>query len=313
MISIAIPTYNRGHLIGQTLAGIDAILPLSVPIVIRDNGSTDQTRTVIELFSSRTSRIVIYSNNEENIGIDQNIFRVINDCTTRYVWLMGDDDLPEPNAWEEISTIFEKHSDLAVIILNYRVWDSKLEKAVSAGVIEGEKREYFESGIELLPKVGELLCFLSILIIDREKFINAMSAVGYFPKNTAVDFVSPIIKILKKYPALLSTFPTIRFRSGDEDRGFNRILVIWEYITILEKLLRENKFKKLIKSSKLLMLKRYVIPQLRLRRNRGDLTMILRITIFKTLAAKFWGYKIFWTKGVPQLLIPKKISFSKRS
>lgn len=305
MLSLAIPTFNRGHLIGQTLAGFDSVLPLSVPIVLRDNGSTDNTQTVVENFQKKTKRKILYYKNETNLGVDQNIFLVIKDCSTRYVWLMGDDDLPEENAWEVISENLEKYADCALLILNYRVWDNKLEHALTGAIIENQNDEYFKNGIELLPNLGELLCFLSILVVERKNFLEALALDCYKPENTAVDFVAPLINILKNFPAVLSSEAIVRFRSGDEDRGFNRIKVIWEYVTLLEKLLYERCNVNILIKTKYIILNRYVIPHLRLRRYRSELTWERRFQILRVLTPKFWDYRLFWTRGIPQLIIPQ--------
>ncbi|HLF46080.1 MAG TPA: glycosyltransferase family 2 protein, partial [Chitinophagaceae bacterium] len=75
--SVIIPTYNRAHLIKET---IDSVLRQTHPhfeIIIVDDGSTDDTKQVIENHFGKDARVIyFYKQNEErgaarNFGLKQ--------------------------------------------------------------------------------------------------------------------------------------------------------------------------------------------------------------------------------------------------
>jgi glycosyltransferase involved in cell wall biosynthesis len=57
LVSIIIPTYNRAHLIGETLDSILAQTYINWECIIVDDGSTDNSFEVIELFCKKDNRI----------------------------------------------------------------------------------------------------------------------------------------------------------------------------------------------------------------------------------------------------------------
>lgn len=67
MLSIIIPTYNRAHLISETLESIQAQTYQDWECLVVDDFSTDDTKELIKQFSLKDNRIK-YLNNERNKG-----------------------------------------------------------------------------------------------------------------------------------------------------------------------------------------------------------------------------------------------------
>jgi len=57
LVSIIIPTYNRAHLIGETLESVQAQTYRNWECIVVDDGSTDATDELIELYCEKDSRI----------------------------------------------------------------------------------------------------------------------------------------------------------------------------------------------------------------------------------------------------------------
>jgi len=55
MVSIVIPTYNRGDLIAETIQSILDQTFRDLEIIVIDDGSTDNTREVVEKFGDRVA------------------------------------------------------------------------------------------------------------------------------------------------------------------------------------------------------------------------------------------------------------------
>jgi glycosyltransferase involved in cell wall biosynthesis len=97
LLSIAIPTRNRSHLLRDLLKSIaaelasSALTPQDVRIYIFDNASTDDTRAVAQEILGGFEHFIYYCN-ETNIGGDGNILRCAERAPGQYKWLIGDDE-----------------------------------------------------------------------------------------------------------------------------------------------------------------------------------------------------------------------------
>ena len=93
LLSICIPTYNRESRLEKT---IDNIISQAlefrdkVEICISDNASTDGTKKVITKFKEKYPDLVKYNVNEENLGYDRNLLKVVLMAKGRFAWTFGD-------------------------------------------------------------------------------------------------------------------------------------------------------------------------------------------------------------------------------
>lgn len=104
LLSICIPTYNRCRYLPETLDSILAQSTPEVEIVISDNASTDETRSVLTEYAAKHSNI-LYSCASTNQGPDANFIRVVSLAKGTYCWLLSDDDTVKPGA---IATLLQE-------------------------------------------------------------------------------------------------------------------------------------------------------------------------------------------------------------
>jgi len=99
LISIIIPTYNRAHLIGETLDSIIAQTYQNWECIVVDDGSDDDTEEVMKSYIQNDNRIYYYHRPEEhlpggngarNFGFEKS--------TGEYIQWFDSDDLMEPNS-----------------------------------------------------------------------------------------------------------------------------------------------------------------------------------------------------------------------
>lgn len=105
VLTIAIPTYNRPDELARTLS---VILPQlknddRVYLLIIDNHSKKSASAVLESLSMEVpeGQIQVLRNNI-NIGGNANIMRCFEMCETEWIWVLGDDDAPSPDALKVI-------------------------------------------------------------------------------------------------------------------------------------------------------------------------------------------------------------------
>ena len=96
LLTILVPTYNR---VARAKALVSNLLPLvngrggEIEIVLSDNKSEDDTQVEMSRFSSPFLRIVTQP---IHLGtVEEHIFACVELCRGRYVWFLGDDDIPQ--------------------------------------------------------------------------------------------------------------------------------------------------------------------------------------------------------------------------
>lgn len=114
LLSIAIPTYNRGPALGRTLACILPQLSAEVECVILDNASSDSTPdiTAEALANSPFVRVIRHP---INIGGNANILRCVEVAQGPWLWILPDDDAPYPDAVQRILTVVQQQPDAVYV------------------------------------------------------------------------------------------------------------------------------------------------------------------------------------------------------
>ena len=102
-VSIVIPTYNRWHLLQETLKNTLTHNHANIQVVVLDNDSNQDgvssVKEVIDDFGRGCCKIV---KNMANLGGDGNILRCFEMCDTPYVLVLGDDDFLTPDYLAQI-------------------------------------------------------------------------------------------------------------------------------------------------------------------------------------------------------------------
>ncbi len=115
-LTVCIPTFNRAEFLHDCLeAFVPLVEPHGIPICVSDNGSTDNTLAMLEDFRRTRYPLLSYQAATENRGIDQNMVDVVNMACTKYAWLFGDDDLPEPHAIEKVLACLRREPTLLIV------------------------------------------------------------------------------------------------------------------------------------------------------------------------------------------------------
>lgn len=94
ILTIAIPTYNRGFFLEQSLECITSQikgLEDEIELLVSDNCSSDNTQQVVKKFIDAGAPIV-YNRNNVNLGMDGNFVYCFKNAKAKYVWILGDDD-----------------------------------------------------------------------------------------------------------------------------------------------------------------------------------------------------------------------------
>ncbi|MDD5216872.1 MAG: glycosyltransferase family 2 protein [Candidatus Omnitrophica bacterium] len=110
LISICIPTYNRAAYLKRCLESVIGYQGDDIEIVIRNNHSPDNTAEVVRKFNDK--RIKYYENESKN-NMGANFIDVIKDATSKYVYILTDDDYLLPGAIDDLKRFINDHIPIA--------------------------------------------------------------------------------------------------------------------------------------------------------------------------------------------------------
>lgn len=128
--SIIVPTYNRGHLLRQTLESALKLDYSNYEIIVVDDGSTDNTEEVMQTFVNEKVHYFKKKNEERaaarNFGISK--------AHGEYVCFLDSDDFLYPHHLKTAQEYIEQHQQPEVFHLNYDFVDEH-KKVIREGQI----------------------------------------------------------------------------------------------------------------------------------------------------------------------------------
>ena len=111
-VSVIVPTYNRAHLVTET---IDSILGQTFgdfELIVVDNYSTDNTENVIKSYTDERIRYFKHKNNGI-IAVNRNYG--MKKAQGEYIAFCDDDDLYYPEKLQKCLEIFRQHEDAVLV------------------------------------------------------------------------------------------------------------------------------------------------------------------------------------------------------
>lgn len=140
MLTIAIPTYNRNNEVVETISTVLPQLSDLCRLLVIDNHSdvsVAESLAVKGVVIEDTPGVRMISNGI-NVGSQANLLRCIELCDTEWLWILGDDDIPRPDAVKLILNDLPVHSvrtDLT--FLNYcSPFHTRDKEVMSTGISE---------------------------------------------------------------------------------------------------------------------------------------------------------------------------------
>lgn len=110
LLNIIIPTFNRNEILNETVSALLPQLNSQCRVIIGDNHcEVPVSKTLEPLLKQFPDCSVEIRRNHTNIGMAPNILRYIEEFRTGWVWILGDDDPPLPNAVQTILRYVEEY------------------------------------------------------------------------------------------------------------------------------------------------------------------------------------------------------------
>ena len=115
-------TYNGAEFLPAQLESIAAQSRRPDEIVVCDDGSTDDTVSVIK----RSPLPITLHTNEKNLGTGKNFEKAINLCTGDVIALSDQDDVWREDKLQKIETAFEQNLSVGLVFSDAEIVDEKL-------------------------------------------------------------------------------------------------------------------------------------------------------------------------------------------
>jgi glycosyltransferase involved in cell wall biosynthesis len=150
VVTVGIPTFNRASLLRETLESVMAQTFTDFVVIVSDNASTDETRTVVRSFDDPR---LVYAPLDQNIGMIPNFNRLMNLTKTDFLLLLPDDDLLHPEYLESVVSVAVSHPRVGVVHTGFDVIDAKshvLER--SRSLLKTRQQLTLETGNEYLKR-----------------------------------------------------------------------------------------------------------------------------------------------------------------
>ncbi len=121
-LSICIPTYNRADILRATLEHLASLESLRLEVVVSDNASPDHTADVVTAFGDRFVRLR-YLRHARNAGAAMNCDVAQRLATSKYVYLLCDDDRVIPDGLAAAVRTLTLNPDVVAVYGGYEEWD----------------------------------------------------------------------------------------------------------------------------------------------------------------------------------------------
>ncbi len=190
LVSVIIPTYNRAHLLPRAITSVLSQTLKDFELIIVDDGSTDNTREVVESFQKKDKRIrYIWQENSGGPAKPKNMG--IKNSRGKYIGFLDDDDEWLPEKLKKQLKVFEQSKNLGIVGCSAFYVDSNTKKTRINKIKRREDKNY---SIDFLK--GTFLGSSSSIVIPMYIFNN----IGLYDESFSVaDDWDLYLRIIQKY------------------------------------------------------------------------------------------------------------------
>lgn len=189
MLTIAIPTFNRNHLLKDCVARLLPQLK-GHRILIVDNASDVPVEdTLVSWLHEIQGPNVHIVRNAANVGAGANILRCVELCDSRWLYCLGDDDLVADDCIEVIERTLKSHEDALYV-------------SFSRCAMHRDRAFRSESLEEFIARLDDwsTFLFMSASVVNAERMRKELRW-GHMYAYSWAPLQSVLLKILNQGPA----------------------------------------------------------------------------------------------------------------
>ena len=128
LVSIIIPTYNRAHLIGETIDSVIAQTYTNWECIIVDDGSTDETSMLVNEYVNDDNRFQFFTLNHKGVSYARNY--ALSKISGDYIQFVDSDDLIHENKLKNALDNIEVNDGdkYDIVISNFMMFRESVDK-----------------------------------------------------------------------------------------------------------------------------------------------------------------------------------------
>jgi glycosyltransferase involved in cell wall biosynthesis len=231
-VSVIVATYNRAKLLCET---IDSILQQrfqDYELIIVDDGSTDNTRAVLEGFGTRIRYFY-----QKNSGPSAARNAGVRHALGRWIAIQDSDDLCAPNHLECLYRYATGHPHAGMVFANGS-YLSGSEHDRETIIRPGKSRKLAADGVKLTDLCDKSIVRLQAALISKA----AYEAVGGHDERLRICMdLDLAFRLFMNYPVAYLDEVVFFYRKHEGNSSRNEELRLTENIRVIEKLLAQNK------------------------------------------------------------------------
>ena len=208
LVTVYVTNFNYANYIEQSIESVLAQTYKNFELIIIDDGSTDNSREIINCYIEKTNIRVIF---QENKGLIASNNIAVRAAQGKYIMRLDADDYLDDNALLVLVNAIEKSDDIALIFPDYYYVDAD-------GQVTGQERRHdFQAQVTLLDQPAHGACTL----IRRNCLLEVG---GYSPEFTCQDGWDLWLKLTESYSVGNVNLPLFYYRrhetnlTNDTDR-----------------------------------------------------------------------------------------------
>jgi len=233
-VSVVVPTYNRAHTLGGSLASLFAQEGVDLEVIVVDDGSTDATAALLADIGDPRLRVIAGA----HVGIAAARNRGIAAARAPYVAFHDSDDLALPGRLAVPVTYLRQHPDVHLVIQNGRMLAAEGE----GGTEDAWIRPSVACTLAAAPiralevfrwNLGQLqgMCFTR----------RSLEVVGPLdPTFEILDDLDLVLRVTARFPAVFLDVPAFAYHRHEGGVARDRQKVREESIRLGDKLVRDH-------------------------------------------------------------------------
>lgn len=315
VISICIPTYNRGKLLGETMKNICEeyeSLPQyyknKVELCISDNASVDNTSDLVKSFAKKSSIDIKFNVNPQNIGLDRNFLKAVDLASGQYIWFLGSDDKIRIGGLRFVMEFLIINKEIDILVMNsLEMGGNNNVPTLLIAEQLNERILYYKGHFESALNVIEFLGYMSILCF-RKTLWNGIDKYEQFV-GTQYIHVFKLLSMIRDGAKVANILePRIILYRANNDSVLKEHGLMKRMVFTLESfyIIPSAVFGRNTKEHKKLSLRiiKHDFPSLYLAISSIRMNIRDRGTLIKNFLKYYWRYPILYLKILPPLLMP---------
>ncbi|MDA3883769.1 MAG: glycosyltransferase [Bacteroidales bacterium] len=227
LITVYITNYNYGQYIREAITGLLNQTFQNFEVIIIDDGSTDNSKEIIEEYASHEKIQIIYQQNK-GLNVTNNV--AIKASKGKYIMRLDADDFLTPDALEVMSTKLESDENLGLVFPDYYMVDKE------GNILNIEQRHSFNDEVSLFDQPAHGACTMI-----RTDFLKNLG--GYDEQYTCQDGYELWIKFVTKYKVANVNKPLFYYRQHGKNLTSNE-----DKILRTRQLIKDNYIQKHIQT-----------------------------------------------------------------